>query len=189
MRQSSRTELPDEEAASYRKSPLFAVSLAKLAILSLCTFGIYEWYWFLQQWRSERERTQEKFSPMLRALLAPFFAFGLFRRIHDLSVGLGLPPKWPAFTLGLVYLILTFAWLLSLGAFSNLSVLSFLPLLVVQHTANQLNRAAAPEVPRNDKYSSSELAIIVVGIVPRAVVIWVLRELGDLMTILESMTQ
>ncbi|MEO6711310.1 MAG: DUF4234 domain-containing protein, partial [Planctomycetota bacterium] len=115
MRQPPRTELPDEETASYRRSPLFAVSLPKLAILSLCTFGIYEWYWFLRQWRSERERTQEKFSPMLRALLAPIFAFSLFRRIHGLAVGLGRAPKWPAFTLALVYLILTFAWLLSLG--------------------------------------------------------------------------
>ena len=31
--------------------PFFAVSLLKLTVLSLCTFGVYELFWFYRNWR------------------------------------------------------------------------------------------------------------------------------------------
>jgi len=43
------------------------------------------------------------------------------------------------------------------------SLIRFLPLLVVQRSINALNAAVTPEAPRNDKYSGLNVAMIVIG--------------------------
>jgi hypothetical protein len=42
---SLRTAATQTDVASYRAAPQFAVSLSKLVVMSLCTFGLYELYW------------------------------------------------------------------------------------------------------------------------------------------------
>ncbi len=44
-----------------------------------------------------------------------------------------------------------------------ISLLSFIPLLVVQRSVNELNRAVAPEAPRNASYSGLNVVGIVLG--------------------------
>ncbi len=182
------TSVRPDDAAKYRAAPLFSVSLGKLALLSICTFGIYEWYWFRNQWRSERQRKNEDLHPVWRALLAPFYGYSLFRRIQELTRRLGVPARWPAFSLGLAYCLLTVAWILPLDSLSLISPLSFVPLLVVQHSVNKLHRAVAPEVSRNDKYSAAELALLVFGAILRLLVLWAEHQLGDILSILGNPT-
>jgi hypothetical protein len=43
-------------AAGDSQAPYFAVSLLKLTVMSVCTFGIYELYWFYKNWRLIMER-------------------------------------------------------------------------------------------------------------------------------------
>lgn len=38
-----------EEERTYASSPYFSVSVRKLVVMSLCTFGLYDLYWFYQQ--------------------------------------------------------------------------------------------------------------------------------------------
>lgn len=44
-----------------------------------------------------------------------------------------------------------------------MSLLGFLPLLVVQRSLNVLNRTVAPDAPRNDSYSGLNVVLIVLG--------------------------
>jgi len=177
-----------EVVAGYRAAPMFAISLGKLAVMSVCTFGIYEWYWFLKHWDAERRRESEHLSPVVRALFAPCFAFSLFRRLKHRVAKLGGQATWPAFGLGLAYLILGLGRVVPLGAWLSLaSGLSFVPLLIVQHSANAINREVVPELPPNGKYSAAELALLAAGIAFQVVIVLLLRQLTELSEILDSM--
>lgn len=162
MTTSPPTAATSMEADAYRAMPQFSVSLGKLAIMSLCTFGIYELYWAYKQWDAIRRRENEKLSPFWRAFFAPLWGFSLFPRIQTLAVNLGVPAQWSAGGLALGFLILGAMWRLP-DPYWLVSMLSFLPLLAVQRSVNQLNLAVAPAADRNDTYSGKNVVIIVLG--------------------------
>ncbi|QNP47506.1 hypothetical protein [Diaphorobacter aerolatus] len=66
--------------------PFFPVSLRKLAVLSICTMGLYHLYWFHAHWRHVRVWNGGcDFSPARRTLLFLFFCYPLFRRVRTLE--------------------------------------------------------------------------------------------------------
>jgi hypothetical protein len=46
----------------------FAVSPIKMVVLSVCTFGIYQIYWFYKHWVLIKERSEPLIVPWARAL-------------------------------------------------------------------------------------------------------------------------
>ena len=158
------------ETDAYRATPQFAVSLGKLAVMSLCTFGLYELYWFYKQWDTLRRRERENLSPFWRTFFAPLWAFSLFPRIRQLTAKYGVPATWSGGGLALAFLIF--------GAASRLparlwmvSLLSFLPLLVLQRAVNTLNATVAPGAERNNRYSGANVVVIVIGAILLALAI------------------
>ena len=159
---SLRTAAGPTDVDAYRATPQFAVSVPKLVVMSLCTFGIYEAYWAYKQWNAYRRREQEDLSPFWRAVFAPLFAFSLLPRIQRVTTTYGVPATWSGSALATVYLLINISWRIP-GPFWLLSLLRFLPLVVVQRSINELNATVAPEAPRNDKYSGLNVAMIVIG--------------------------
>jgi len=142
-------------------SPLyFAVSKTKLILMSLCTFGIYEVYWFYKNWELIKERTGKKMRPFWRAMFAIFFCHSLFKSVQS-SVPShrrqsDINPGW--LTLG--YIALCSTWRLP-DPFWLISSLSFLPLLPVQGLVNDINAEAAPGADRNGKFSISNIVVMI----------------------------
>ena len=64
-------------------TPYLAVSLLKLAVLSICTLTLYELYWFYRQWRSVKAGEGGGISPFWRAFFAVIFCYALFRRVRE----------------------------------------------------------------------------------------------------------
>lgn len=159
---SIRTGAEPGEVASYRAAPQFAVSLTKLVVMSLCTFGLYELYWAYKHWDAQRRREQENLSPFWRAFFAPLWAFSLFPRIRRITATYGVPATWSGSGLALGYFLIHLTWRLP-DPYWLISLLGFLPLLVVQRSVNALNAAVAPEAPRNDTYSGVNVVAILVG--------------------------
>ncbi len=81
-------------AASFHQLPLFPVATHKFIVLSICTLGIYELYWFYQNWKRLKATTNDKLSPFWRAFFAPIWGFSLFKRIRAMSVSAGVPVEW-----------------------------------------------------------------------------------------------
>jgi hypothetical protein len=159
---SLRTAAQPSDVAAYRTTPQFAVSLPKLAVMSLCTFGIYEVYWAYKQWDAQRRREQEELSPFWRAVFEPLWGFSLLPRLQRITAQYRVPATWSGSALATVYFVLHVfvrlpdpLWLVSL--------FSFVPLLIVQRSINALNREVAPDAPRNDSYSGLNVATIIVG--------------------------
>jgi len=65
------------------KKPLyFPVSKLKLILMSLCTLGLYELYWFYKNWKLIKTRTGQNQSPFWRAFFSIIFCYQLFKHIQ-----------------------------------------------------------------------------------------------------------
>jgi hypothetical protein len=159
---SIRLSVTDEERAAYSTNPYFGVGILKLAVLSLCSFGIYDLFWCYRQWNQERDRTGETLSPLWRAVFAPLWAFSLFERIHRRAMSNRLPADWSPNALAIAFLALNVTWRLP-DPYWLVSLLTFLPIIPVQRTINTLNTKAAPETDRNDRFSGPNLALLLLG--------------------------
>ncbi len=67
----SHSEGNDSDITKEEAKPLFfPVSITKLIILSICTIGIYEVYWFYKNWEIIKQREYSKISPFWRAIFS-----------------------------------------------------------------------------------------------------------------------
>jgi len=140
-----------------RARPLyFAVSKAKLIVLSLVTLGLYEIYWFYKNWKLMKRRTGHNIRPFWRALFAVFFCHSLFKSVQESAIShdcqSSLSPGWLAF----LYIALTVAWRLP-DPYGLVSLLTFLPLLPVQGAINEMNARAASTVQRDTGHSLQDI--------------------------------
>ena len=142
--------------------PYFPVATHKFIALSLCTLGLYQLFWFYQNWQRVHRRTGEVLSPFWRALFASLWGFAFFRRVATHASLEDGRPTWSASLLGALFLGLTVAsrlpdpwWLLCL--------LSFVPLLPVLRTTQRLNARQAPTAPENGDYSIANILTLIFG--------------------------
>jgi hypothetical protein len=144
--------------------PLFPVATHKFLVLSLCSLGLYQLYWFYQNWTRLKRASGERLSPFWRVAFAPIWNFFLFRNIGEVAAETGVPFGWSWHALALAWLLLTGLtrlpdpwWLISFG--------SLLALLPVQRTAQQVNERYAQGVaePDNRSYGAANVVWILVG--------------------------
>ena len=152
----------DDALEVAEESPYFPVATHKFIVLSVCTFGMYDIYWFFQNWRRIQERTRGSLSPFWRAVFAPFWAFSLFRHIHDDARRAGVEPGWRAGLLGVLYFVLTALWRLP-DPWWLVCMLAFLTILPVLRTTQRLNAGRQAREWRNTDYSIVNVLTIIVG--------------------------
>jgi hypothetical protein len=128
----------------------FDVSLPKLLVLSVCSLGIYELYWFYKNWQLVRARERSDISPLWRAGCGFFYCYALFKRVRDCDAQTG-SGTLPAGALAAGWVVVTCLWQLP-DRYSLAANLSCLCLLPVQAAANRINGiAGAPN--RNIRFS------------------------------------
>jgi hypothetical protein len=65
-------------------APLFLhISVTRLILMSIVSFGCYEAYWIYRNWRYLKERDNLTISPFWRGVFGVFFCHSLLRRIHE----------------------------------------------------------------------------------------------------------
>ena len=116
----------------------FDVSIPKLVVLSVCSLGIYELYWFYKNWQIVRARERSDISPLSRAVFGYFFCYALFKRIRDYDAQTGGTRALPAGALAAGWMVVTFLWQLP-GRYSLVANLSCLFMVPVQVAANRIN--------------------------------------------------
>jgi hypothetical protein len=141
----------------------FPVSVPKLVVMSIASFGAYHLLWHYRNWQRYRARSQRRFSVLVRTILGPIFAFRLFERLqHDLREA-ALPGIPEPGVLALLYLCCN-AFITLPDPWWALAALNSVPLAIAQAGVNRLNREVAPLAPRNDRYSGWNVLLIVVGL-------------------------
>jgi len=133
--------------AKQAQPEFFAVAPAKLAVMSFFTLGIYDLYWFYKNWKAVQTEKDGKFWLFIRVLFCPISAFSLFKKM-------GIPKASP---LAAAYLASCMASRLP-DPWSLVSLLGFLPLVLVQITANK-SSASKPLT----RYSKKEIVFAVLG--------------------------
>jgi hypothetical protein len=128
-------------------APWFRVGTSKFLLMCVATFGLYEIYWFYQQWRHVQQRG-ESVHPALRTLFAGFFCYALFRRVADDAAARGVSGAPSALGCAVAFVLLSVTSQLP-APWSSLSLLSLLPLAIVQRTASAAALAAEPSADPN----------------------------------------
>ncbi|MGE5650348.1 MAG: hypothetical protein ACM34A_09130 [Bacillota bacterium] len=149
-------------AARNDEPPFFAVSLFKLALMSVCTAGFYELYWYYRNWQRIKQREGSRIMPFWRAFFSFFFCYQCIARIRDLGNARGMPMRAPAGLLAAGWIVTTMLWKLPDPYWwaSSLAVIFLLP---AQAHANRLNAAACPGHERNARLSAWNWLVVALG--------------------------
>jgi hypothetical protein len=155
--------LPPPVEAAY-----FHVAAWKFIVLSIVTFGIYELYWFYQNWRYIRERDRSDIRPFWRMVFSPIWCFSLCKDVnaHGGSISTGA-------AIGVAagyFLISAFARLPDPWWLTGL--LSFVPLLLVLAQIDALNRARGARSEYHSRFKAAHVAISVFGALLLAMVVF-----------------
>lgn len=146
---------------SNSQAPFFAVSPLKLVVMSICTFGLYELYWFYKNWQSIKLRERENIFPFWRAFFGVFFCYSLFDEIREWQKEHG-KGEMPAGWLAAGWIITTLMYRLP-DPFWAISMASVVFLIPVQKVVNNINQIEAPEHDANDKIRGANWIAIVLG--------------------------
>jgi hypothetical protein len=150
-------------APSAAIGPWFPVAARKFVVLSIFSFGVYDFYWVYQNWRRVQLTTGEAISPLWRtSLVVPVYAFPLLRRIRRSADAAGIAARWNPDLLAVAFIALAFVPLLpNIGAY--LSVISCAPLVPPVLTIAAINGAAGNPEGVNDRYTLPSVAAITLG--------------------------
>jgi hypothetical protein len=153
---------------------LFTTQRRKMIILSICTLNMYSVYWFYKQWTALKVNAGFDCMPALRAIFQVFFVFSLFSTIKYDAEFKKVPVSWNAGLLALFYIIFSLTGsfidrfannaetgqLLLLISFTCY-LLTIIPLVIVQKTANELN--GDPKGLKNATLSWQNWIFMIIG--------------------------
>jgi hypothetical protein len=140
----------------------FPVSTFKLVVMSVCTLGLYEVYWFYMNWRIVRQRDRSSIWPVPRAIFGVFFCFSLFDRIRREGVARSVGDAPAMGPLAACWIVLTMLWKLP-DPYSMVSLFAVVALIPVQRHANLINAKASPGLAENRRFSALNWVGIVLG--------------------------
>jgi hypothetical protein len=142
--------------------PFFAVSLFKLTVLSICTFGLYKIYWFWRNWNRIRVSGEPEITPSLRAFFAIIYCYPCFIRIKLFGISRGVIPAPPIGILAICYILAALSWRLP-RPMNLVGVLTVVFLLPIQSYVNRINASVAPGHDPNSRFGVWNWIAILVG--------------------------
>lgn len=141
----------------------FAVSPLKLVVMSICTVGIYELYWFYKNWVLIKERESLDIMPFWRAFFAFFFCYSFFKKVQASAEGISLQKSISPGILATGWIVVTLLWKLPdpywIGTY--FTVIFLLP---IQTVVNKINHSVAPGHDKNGKFTGWNIFCVVVGV-------------------------
>ena len=139
----------------------FSVSITKLVVLSLCSLGLYELYWFYKNWQLVKNHERSDISPFWRAIFANFFCYALFRRVKESAVGPDAATVL-AGPLAVGWIITDMLWKLP-DPYWLSCLLAFLFLIPIQVAANRVNRRHIPTSMPDNRFDGWNIVTVVAG--------------------------
>jgi hypothetical protein len=140
----------------------FAVSPAKLVVMSVCTLGVYQIYWFYKHWVLIKERSEPHIIPWGRALFGFFWCYSCFEFIRNEERQLGVEPTLLAGPLATGWIAASLTYRLPEPYFL-IGFLSPLLLVPAQRHVNRINALVAPDHDKNTRFSGWNWLTVVAG--------------------------
>ncbi len=141
----------------------FPVSIMKFLVLSVCTFGIYQFYWFYTNWKIIKRREGSNISPFWRTFFIFLFCYALFDRIRKSAASLNAETAInPS--------LLTAAWIgISLAVnlpepYMLIGFFQVLALVPIQRAVIDINARSAPGHDPNRRFGPFQIVgVIILG--------------------------
>jgi len=165
---------PISQAPPLSSAPIFLhISLTRLILMSILSFGIYDAYWIYKNWRYLNERDRLNIKPFWRGIFGIFYCHSLMNAIHnDPQTNALKPAQFSAGMLATGWVILVVVAnvisrsedprVILIGSIVTLP--SFLFLIPVQNYINSVNQAVQPLPPRNKWWSFGHIVCFGVGL-------------------------
>jgi hypothetical protein len=151
----------------------FSVSLLKFSVMSTCTLGLYELYWFYKNWKLIKTRERSKINPTIRAIFSYIFCFSLISKIRDrgalYDMKLTFGPESSSLKFNCPAWVLCLAWIgASFMLYSSkptwvLSMFAWIYLLPAVRLANNINKLVLSNDDKNSSLSAWNWLAIVLG--------------------------
>jgi hypothetical protein len=137
---------PSIPTSDSEETPYYTVGIRKLSVMLFFTGGIYQLYWFYQQWKHARNYSNIRVRPFIRAWFSIFFCYSLFKRINQDALDRGLESKMSPSTGFLVLFISTLG-----GIFPfPLQCVIYLGLFIILPFQRMINEINIQEIPEHD---------------------------------------
>jgi hypothetical protein len=153
---------PDSNSHDECDSYYFAASTSKFIIMSICSLGLYEIYWFYKNFWQIKKREQSKINPAIRSLFSPFIAYSCFKRIQKTATEQGVSPLPSIGFLATSYFVVNALYTLP-DPYWFISIFGFLAVIPVNTAAQSINKKLTPNSPENSAYSGWNWSIIIIG--------------------------
>jgi len=150
------------ELASTASLVFVTTSAVKLTVMSICTFGLYQLYWFYKNWVQIRATTGTSISPFWRAFFSPLWAYSYFKHVKASANENEVPESLPIGPLAAMYFIAV-ATTLSPDPYWLLGFLSFAFILPVNSVAIACNSKLLANFENNESFTGWNWAAVVIG--------------------------
>lgn len=164
-----KTTLNELSEGSIEKNPekeqkhiYFTTTTFKLMVMSICTLGIYQPYWFYKNWVLIKKRTGQNIMPFWRAFFAPLWAYSCFKHIKSSANENGISESLPIGLLAIVYFLLQATWKLP-DPYWLISFISFTLLIPANSVALKINNHLISGFDNNKSFSGWNWAAVVIG--------------------------
>lgn len=149
----------------------FPVTVAKFAVMSVVTLGLYDLYWAFRAWDYVKRTEKIMIRPFWRAWFSLFFTYSLLKRIR---VVLGKEGERGDFSPGWLTAGYVVASLLSRAPwpFAAVSLLAWAFLIPVVDAIDDINRQRLDESQLNGHFTGWNIFGIVVGVLFWGLVVW-----------------
>jgi serine/threonine protein kinase len=142
----------------------FAVSPLKLIVMSVCTFSIYQLFWFYMNWTYIKERERLDIEPFWRSFFAFFFCHSCFQKIRTTAQSLNISDALAVGPLAAGWIIVSILWKLP-DPYWLICFFSVFFLVPVQILVNKVNAKVCPLCEENKNFTSWNIVGIVFGII------------------------
>jgi len=149
-------------SASDSKPIYFPVSLTKFVVMHFCTVGLYQVYWFYENWKLILEREQSDASPFWRTSFMFIYCYALFEKVRSSAASLKMGHSISVQVLATGWILLSTLWILP-DPYGLVALLSILFLIPVQQAANRINESLVPGHDRNERFTAWNKVAVVIG--------------------------
>ncbi len=179
--QAPEADLLDQNNNS-ESSLFFPVSLTKLNVMYIATFGMYTLVWFYQNWKLQQVSMEKKIRPVWRAVFSIFFTHSLFEKIHKKTEEREIE-NWAHQSFATLFVVFAiigsisdkiFEKIESLSSLAPLAILlSMLPLLALYQAQKRVNIVNDDiDGKLNGNFTAVNIVFIILGIIWWALVIF-----------------
>jgi len=140
----------------------FPVSLSKFIVMHFCTVGMYQLYWFYENWKLILERERSDASPFWKTFFMFIYCYVFFEKVRSSAAELKIAQSISVQFLATGWIVMSTLWILP-DPYGLIALASIVFLIPVQQAANRVNEFLVPCHDRNDRFTALNIVAVIIG--------------------------